>query len=245
MNLDQEDKEFFQRRTRKETPHGLIAFILALILVSGGLYVLYQHKTNRLTAQETSPVTQAEHQPNNDWNHPPQPRHTEQQAYQPKPEPAYVTHPNKPTVFKCKHQDGSIMYSESACSAGATTHIVSVEENVIDSSALRNKANQMRAMAVRGDTERMRVSDVRYMSEVEVWKRIKELEMDLQSITASQEKVSAARMEINILKNRKVRELSYEDENERAGLRRLLNSNDESIRRKSFMSLSSLLRKYG
>ncbi len=244
MKLDQEDKEFFQRRTRKETPHGLIAFILASIVVSGGLYVLYQHKINRPTAQETSPVTQAD-QPSNAWNHPPQPRHAEQQAYVPKPEPAYVSHPNKPTVFKCKHPDGSIMYSESVCSTSATTQIVSVEENVIDSSALRNKANQMRAMAVRGDVAVMRVSDVRYMSEVEVWKRIKELEMDLQSITASPEKMSAARTEINVLKNRKVRELSFDDENERAGLRRLLNSQDGGARREALNKLNYLYRKYG
>lgn len=243
MKLDQEDKEFFQRRTRIETPHGLIAFILASIVVSGGFYVLYQHKINRPTAQETSPVTQAE-ELSNTWNHPPQPRHTEQQAYQPKPEPAYVPHPNKPTVFKCKHPDGSIMYSESACSAGATTHIVSVEENVIDSSALRNKANQMRAMAVRGDTEILRVSDVRYMSETDVWKRIKELEMDLQSITASTEKMSAARTEINVLKNRKVRELSYDDENERSGLRRLLNGSNRATRQEALKKLDVLFRRY-
>jgi hypothetical protein len=243
MKLDQEDKEFFQRRARKETRHGLIAFILALIVVSGGLYVLYQHKSNRLTTQETSPVTQAD-QPSNAWNHPSQPRHTEQQAYQPKPEPAYVPYPNKPTVFKCKHPDGSIMYSESACSTSATTQIVSVEENVIDSSALRNKANQMRAMAVRSDTEIVRVSDVRYMSEVEVWKRIKELEMDLQSITASPEKMSAARTEINVLKNRKVRELSYEDENERAGLRRLLNSQNFQNRQDALSKLINIYQKY-
>ncbi|MFL9611432.1 hypothetical protein ACKF11_15290 [Methylobacillus sp. Pita2] len=243
--MDNNEIEFLKRRPRRETPHGLIAFILVSIVVSGGLYVLYQHKTNKPTAQEISPITQAE-QPSNAWSHPPQPRHTAQQAYQVKPEPsAYVPHLNRPTVFKCKHPDGRIMYSESACSAGATTHIVSVEENVIDSSALRNKANQMRAMAVRGDTEVMRVSDVRYMSEVEVWKRIKELEMDLQAITASPEKMSAARTEINILKTRKVRELSYDDENERAGLRRLLNSTDSSTRREALNKLNYLYRKYG
>ncbi|MFJ5447016.1 hypothetical protein ACIKP9_12310 [Methylobacillus methanolivorans] len=242
--MNNNEIEFLKRRPRRETPHGLIAFILASIVVSGGLYVLYQHKTNRPTAQEPSPVTQAE-QPSNAWNHPPQPRHTEQQAYQPKPEPAYVPYPNKPTVFKCKHPDGSTMYSESACSTGATTQIVSVEENVIDSSALRNKANQMRAMTVRGDVDVLRVSDVRYMSETDVWKRIKELEMDLQSITASPEKMSAARTEINILKNRKVRELSYDDENERAGLRRLLNSHDGGTRREALNQLNYLYRRYG
>ena len=241
--MDHNEIEFLKRRPRRDTPHGLIAFILASIVVSGGLYVLYQHKTNRPTAQEASPVAQAE-QPSNAWNHPPQSRHTEQQAYQPKPEPAYVPHPNKPTVFKCKHPDGSTTYSESVCSTGATTQIVSVEENVIDSSALRNKANQMRAMAVRSDVEVLRVSDVRYMSETEVWKRIKELEMDLQSITATPEKMSAARTEINVLKNKRVRELSYDDENERAGLRRMLNSIDPDVRKKSLTQILKIFTKY-
>ena len=241
--MDNNEIDFLKRRPRRETPHGLIAFILASIVVSGGLYVLYQHKTNRPTTQETSPVTQAE-QPSNAWSHPPQPRHSEQQAYQPKPEPGYVARSNKPTVFKCKHPDGSTTYSESACSTGATTQIVSVEENVIDSSALRNKANQMRAMAVRSDVDVLRGSDVRYMSETDVWKRIKELEMDLQSITASPEKISAARTEINVLKNKKVRELSYESENERAGLRRLLNSHDSVTRHEALNKLSYLYRNY-
>ncbi|MDR5172287.1 hypothetical protein IHQ56_10695 [Methylobacillus flagellatus] len=243
MKLDQEDKEFFQRRARKETPHGLIAFILASIVVSGGLYMLYQNRHSKPTAQEESSISQAD-QPRSAREHPPQPTYKDQLAYQPKPEPVYAPHPSKPTVYKCKHPDGSTMYSESPCSTGATTQIVSVQENVIDSSALRNKANQMRAMAVRGDTEVLRVSDVRYMSEVEVWRRIKELEMDLQSITATPEKMSAARTEINVLKNRKVRELSYEDENERAGLRRLLNSNDKEIREKSLRGLLRIYQKY-
>lgn len=69
--------------------------------------------------------------------------------------------------------------------------------------------------------------------------------MDLQSITASSEKMSAARTEINVLKNRKVRELSYDDENERAGLRRLLNSQDSSTRREALNKLNYLYRKYG
>ncbi|MFL9709347.1 hypothetical protein [Methylobacillus sp. Pita1] len=243
MKLDQEDKEFFQRRTRKETPHGLLAFILASIVVSGSLYVLYQNKHSKPTVQEESPISQAD-QSSSAWEQPPQPTYKEQLAYQAKPEPAYVPHPTKPTVYKCKHPDGSIMYSESSCSDGATTQIVSVQENVIDSSALRNKANQMRAIAVRGDTEVLRVSDIRYMSEVDVWKRIKELEMDLQSITASPEKMSAARTEINVLKNRKVRELSYDDENERSGLRRLLNSQDSTTRHEALNKLNYLFRNY-
>lgn len=239
MKLDQEDKEFFQRRTRKETPHGLLAFILASIVVSGSLYVLYQNKQNKPLQPAESPITQQE--PSKDaWVQPPQPRHHEQQAYQSKPEPL-----GRPSVYKCKYPDGSIMYSESACTAGTTTQIVSVEENVIDSSTLRNKANQMRAMAVSNDVEPLRTSDIRYMSEVEVWKRIKELEMDLQSITATPEKMSAARTEINVLKNRKVRELSYDDENERAGLRRLLNSPDSGTRREALNKLNYLYRRYG
>lgn len=174
MKLDQEDIAFFKRRARREPPYGLIAFILALIVVSGSLYILYQNKNSKSLKQPESPIAQTEHQ--DAWDHPPQPGQHEQQVYQPN---AYIPRSAKPTVFKCKQPDGSITYSESACSIGANTQIVSVEENVIDSSALRNKASQMRAMAVRGDVEVLRVSDVRYMSETEVWKRIKELEMDL------------------------------------------------------------------
>lgn len=244
MKLDQEDAAFFQRRTRRETPHGLIAFIVASIVVSGSLYVLYQNKHSKPEIQPESPMAQVK-QPQDTWVQPPQPRRYEQQAYQPKPEPAYVTRSAKPTVFKCKQPDGSIMYSESACNAGATTQIITVEENVIESTALRNKANQMRAMAVRGNAEVLHVNDIRYMSEADVWKRIKELEMDLQSITATPEKMSAARTEINVLKNRKVRELSYDDENERAGLRRLLNSPDNTIRREALNKLNYLYRRYG
>lgn len=243
MKLDQEDIAFFQRRARRETPHGLIAFILASIVVSGSLYILYQNKNSRSLKQPESPIAQAEHQ--DAWDHPPQPGQHEQQAYQPKPETAYISRSAKPTVFKCKQPDGSITYSESACNAGANTQIVSVQENVIESSALRNKASQMRAMAVRGETEVLNVGDIRYMPEVEVWRRIKELEMDLQSITATPEKMSAARAEINVLKNRKVRELSYDDENERAGLRRLLNSQDSGTRREALNKLNYLYRRYG
>lgn len=56
--------------------------------------------------------------------------------------------------------------------------------------------------------------------------------------------MSAARAEINILKNRKVRALSYDDENGRTGLRRLLNSQDGDTRRKALAKLQSIYQNY-
>ncbi|MGY1488688.1 hypothetical protein ACW4YW_04670 [Methylobacillus pratensis] len=255
MKLDQEDKEFFQRRTRKETPHGRLAFILASIIIAGSLYVLYENKQTKPSMQPTLMIAQSE--PSRSALPQTQPRHYESQTYQSaprqyeqeaieiKPEPIYVPKSSRTTVFKCIQPDGSILYSGTLCNPEAATQVVNVAENVIDSSSLRNNATQNRAMSLHSGTPSTRVDEVRYMSEVDVWKRVKELEMDLQSITATPEKMSAARTEINVLKNRRVRELSYDDENERAGLRRLLNSQNSVTRREALNKLNYLYRRYG
>lgn len=239
MKLDWEEVESFQRRPRRKSSHGLIAFSITSIVVLVSLYALHQNKNRKLSLQEQKPVSKAD-QPINNWNHPSQVA-LEQPAYQPKPESAYVPHPQKTTVFKCILSDSHTIYSEAPCVSGATTQIVTLEVNAIDSSVLRNKASQLRAMAARAEADPPRGNVISYMPEVEVWRRINELEMDLHSITATQEKINAAKMEVNILKSKRVKQLSYEDENSRAGLVRLLNSINSNPREEAFNEIINLI----
>lgn len=139
-------------------------------------------------------------------------------------------------IYKCK-ANGKTIYSETPCAKESQNVQLELIDNKADARAWRNYQEP------ETDTYES-TNTVEYMNQHDLTLRIRELNADINSITASREKIASSQTELGIMKRGRVKKLSYDDERRRTGLRASLNSLQESVRLKALGDLDVIYNKY-
>lgn len=152
-------------------------------------------------------------------------------------------------IYKCKSLSGKVIYSEEACPTGTKGSEISLEPNVIDSSALRDrisrdKAHVSKADLIQSNSPQSITDSSSIMSEHERSTRLRALAIDMGDTKAFYEKIADAKNEHNILQSSSVKPLSNDTEIKRRNLKLDLDNPDPTKRSSAYRLLSKLYAEY-